>query len=189
MIHPATTLDLVDPEVGFGVFATQRISRGTVTWAADPLDRRIPMPPPDWMSGTLLARLHHYTWLDGAGWRVLCWDHGRYVNHSCAPNCGGTDAGFEVALRDILPGEQLTNDYGTLRLLPEETFVCRCGAKGCRGVVGPDLPPDASRRLARALRRALAVASRVEQPLAPLLSAPLLQAMPRPSRRARPPGA
>ena len=47
---------------------------------------------------------------------MLCWDNGRYVNHSFNSNCLTTAYDFEIAIRDILPGEQLTDDYGYLNI-------------------------------------------------------------------------
>ena len=52
MIHPDTELRLVSPEVGYGVFATRFIPRGTLTWVLDPLDQHFSpkqvaaLPPP-----------------------------------------------------------------------------------------------------------------------------------------------
>src|SRR5688572_1609547 len=39
VIHPHTELQPADPRVGYGVFATHRIPRGTITWVHDVLDR------------------------------------------------------------------------------------------------------------------------------------------------------
>ena len=38
------------------------------------------------------------------------------MNHSCNPNVLASDLGFEIAIRDILPGEKMTNDYANLGL-------------------------------------------------------------------------
>src|SRR5881296_1655598 len=38
MIHPDTELHFVDPEIGYGVFATKPIPRGTVIWTLCELD-------------------------------------------------------------------------------------------------------------------------------------------------------
>ncbi|MGE3539580.1 MAG: SET domain-containing protein [Candidatus Tectimicrobiota bacterium] len=59
----------------------------------------------------------------------------RYVNHSCAPNCytlANQRSIWIVALRDILPGEELTYNYG---YGPEEyeECPCHCGATQCCG--------------------------------------------------------
>ena len=39
MIHPHTELKPINPVIGFGVFATASIPRGTIIWSPDPLDR------------------------------------------------------------------------------------------------------------------------------------------------------
>jgi len=65
----------------------------------------------------------------------------RFINHSCAPNCGAMKrtVGSEVrvgifALNDIAPGTELTYDYdfesfGTM-------WECQCGAPTCRRFLG-----------------------------------------------------
>lgn len=174
MIHPDTEVRRVDDVIGVGVFATAFIPRGTLTWALDPLDQlltpeRLAPLGPQWD-----AWLDHHTYHDPAGNRVLCWDAGRSMNHSCRPTCGGSDLGFEVALVDIHPGEQLTNDYGTLHLEASEGFTCRCGAVECRGVVAPD--GSAWQRWLPELRDALAAMTTVPQPLAPLVTPAVLRA-------------
>ncbi len=174
MIHPDTELRRVDDVVGVGVFATAFIPRGTLTWVLDPLDQLLAPARLEGLGRQWEGWLDHHTYHDAKGNRVLCWDAGRSMNHSCRPTCGGSDLGFEVALVDIHPGEQLTNDYGTLHLDPSEGFVCRCGAPGCRGRVEPD--GSAWNRWLPALREALGLLTKVPQPLAPITSPALLRA-------------
>lgn len=38
------------------------------------------------------------------------------VNHSCEAPCLGSGYEFEIAVRALLPGEELTDDYGTHQL-------------------------------------------------------------------------
>jgi uncharacterized protein len=57
----------------------------------------------------------------------------RYVNHSCENNTVVRDF-CDVAVRRILAGEEVTSDYSADG--SGSAFVCRCGAEGCRGVVG-----------------------------------------------------
>jgi uncharacterized protein len=64
-----------------------------------------------------------YTFRNNIGNYVLCWDHGRFVNHSFNSNCLTTSYDFEIAIRDILPGEQLTDDYGYLNIKDPFTAV------------------------------------------------------------------
>jgi hypothetical protein len=60
--------------------------------------------------------LDTYTFRNNNGNFVLCWDNGRFVNHSFNSNCLSTAYDFEIAIRDIHPGEQLTDDYGYLNI-------------------------------------------------------------------------
>ncbi len=53
----------------------------------------------------------------------------RYINHSCKPNCeadGPKGRVFIVALRRILPGEELTYDYGEEYYDRYLKGVCAC---------------------------------------------------------------
>ena len=59
---------------------------------------------------------------------------GRYVNHSCAPNCSfDSRARAFRALRPIASGEEITFDYNTTERELAAPFRCRCGAGGCVG--------------------------------------------------------
>lgn len=68
---------------------------------------------------------------------------GRFVNHSCEPNCEmqkwsvhGLPRMALFASRDIKPGEELTYDYNFALFNPSEGQECRCGSNACRGVIG-----------------------------------------------------
>lgn len=56
-----------------------------------------------------------------------------FINHSCDPNCGFTDARTLVALRHIAPGESITFDYAMSDVNEFIEFSCSCGASMCRG--------------------------------------------------------
>jgi len=53
-----------------------------------------------------------YCYRNNKGHFVLCWDISRYVNHSFKSSCVSTAYDFEIAVRDIYPGEELKDDYG-----------------------------------------------------------------------------
>ncbi|ASV31966.1 SET domain-containing protein [Maribacter cobaltidurans] len=116
MIHPHTELRFISKEIGYGVVAVQFIPAGTITWVLDKLDREF--SPLDFhnMEPIYQDILDTYTYRNNNGNLVLCWDHGRYVNHSFNSNCLTTAYDFEIAVRDINPGEQLTDDYGYLNI-------------------------------------------------------------------------
>lgn len=167
MMHPHTELKFVSPAIGHGVFATRFIPQGTVTWVRDPLDMTF--------TGGELARLdplyreylQKYTFVDAASRFVLCWDHARFVNHSCDANCFSAGYDFEFAIRDIQAGEELTDDYGTLNL--RDPFRCACDSERCRGEVFPDDMVRLRNSWDERVREVFPRVGRVPQPLWPML--------------------
>ncbi|MCB9671068.1 MAG: SET domain-containing protein [Alphaproteobacteria bacterium] len=156
MMHPATRLGFVSEAQGFGVFATAVIPAGTLTWVRDEWDIVIPAVVP----ADLLGTVERYAYTEADGTVLMPWDHGRYVNHACKPNCAGLQAGIDLAVRDIQPGEQLTNDYSVLGTF--EQFPCACGSPNCRKTVEPRAV-DAE--LLGAFEAARALMATVPQPL------------------------
>jgi len=117
MIHPDTELRFVNEDVGYGVVATKLIPAGTIVWVHDALDREFVPDEIEAMAPALRSVVENYTYRNSKGNYVLCWDHGRYVNHSFHANCCATPYDFEIAIRDIEQGEQLTDDYGYLNII------------------------------------------------------------------------
>jgi hypothetical protein len=167
MIHPDTELRFISPEIGFGVVATKLIPKGTITWAFDALDQIISpaaLVPMDPLQKVFLEK---YCYRDHHGNYVLCGDHSRFVNHSFRSSCISTAYNCELAVRDIHPGEELTDDYGYLNIT--EPFDCVPEPGTSRTQV---LPDDLLRHHAEwdaQLQAAFAEFNRVEQPLLPLL--------------------
>jgi hypothetical protein len=61
-----------------------------------------------------------------------------FINHSCEPNAGLDGQISLVALRRILPSEEVTIDYAMCDGSPYDEFDCACGSKLCRGKVTGD---------------------------------------------------
>jgi uncharacterized protein len=61
-----------------------------------------------------------------------------FINHSCEPNAGLDGQIAIVALRRILPGEEVTIDYAMCDGTPYDEFDCACGSRMCRGKVTGD---------------------------------------------------
>lgn len=116
MIHPHTELRFISPEVGYGVVATKFIPAGTITWAFDKLDRVFTPEQVSALDAIYQEILEFYSYRDNKGNLVLCWDNARFVNHSFKSSCLSTAYDFEIAVRDIHPGEELTDDYGYLNI-------------------------------------------------------------------------
>jgi hypothetical protein len=133
VIHPGTELRFISSAIGYGVFATERIPRGTITWVRCAFDRTITVAEAQALDPYYAAILDRYAYVDRAGDFVLCWDHGRYMNHSCAPTCLSPGFDLDLAVRDIEKGEELTCDYAMLN--QDELFECRCGKPECRHIV------------------------------------------------------
>jgi uncharacterized protein len=167
MIHPDTELRFISDDVGHGVFATALIPRGTITWVRDDFDILLSKEEFEQLEPLYRTLPDKYAYLDAEGVYVLCWDIAKYVNHSCHPNCLGGTAEFEVAVRDVRPGEELRCDYATLNLDQPESFRCRCGARNCRRTIRPEDAAVLAEEWAQTLHAACSLAETVPQPLMP----------------------
>ena len=60
---------------------------------------------------------------------------GDLVNHSCLANAGLVGSVLVVAMRPILPGEEITIDYAMCDSVDYDEFDCACGTPRRRGRV------------------------------------------------------
>ena len=132
MIHPDTELRFVSPEMGYGVFAKTDIPKGTIVYVQDELEITIPSDSPLLQKPHYESVIKRYSYFE-RGKYVISWDFEKYVNHSCSSNRLTTGYGFEIAVRDIKRGEELTDDYGALNM--DYDFRCKCGSANCRGAI------------------------------------------------------
>jgi uncharacterized protein len=130
---------------GRGVFALTHISKGTriVEYKGelitdDEADRRYAHVH-EHSPHTMLFSLENNLVIDA----TRRGNSGRWINHSCAPNCQVEEEGTKIfidARRDIRPGEELTYDYN-LQLGEPHTraarraHACFCGTRRCRGTM------------------------------------------------------
>ncbi len=163
MIHPATELRYISPSIGFGVFATAFIPQGTIVYVQDALEIVLPADHPLLTADIYQPILDKYSTVEKDGSRILSWDIARYVNHSCQSNALSTGYGFEIATRDIRPGEEITDDYGLFNL-PYD-MPCTCGHPDCRGSVRPSDFNALVQQWDTQLNTALARLNNLEQPL------------------------
>lgn len=167
MIHPDTELKKADANKGRGIFATKKIPKGTITYVKDPLEIEIQADDPRLSNPHLKEKIETYTYIDENGTRILSWDHAKYVNHCCRCNTMSTGYGFEIAIRDIDAGEEITDEYGMFNF--DYSLELSCEKDGCRmSVSGGDL--DAYyREWDTKVRSALKYFTAAEQPLLSLL--------------------
>ena len=167
MIIPCTKVVHINALKGNGVVATENIAKGTVTWVFDDLDREIPPQALDAMSTVCREAVLTYSYRNNKGNLIFCWDNERFINHSFQPNCCLTPYHFEIAIRDIQAGEELTNDYGVFNII--EPFVVD-GEGGERTTVYPDDLLRCSREWDLQLEEAFHRFLHVPQPLRQLFS-------------------
>jgi hypothetical protein len=163
VIHPHTELRPIDDVIGLGVFATRRIPKGTIVWTLDALDQKLTPEQLARLGPAYRKLVERYAYPNEDGHWILCWDLGRWVNHSCEPNALSTGWEFDLAVRDIEEGEQITNDYSALNL--EAGFVCLCGEASCRKRIRPSDFESLAPHWDERVRSAGALAASVEQPL------------------------
>ncbi len=133
MIHPHTEIKFINPEIGYGVFATKRIPKGTIVYVKDDLEIMISQEDYLKFKDPLKKIIDRYSYIDPEGYRIISWDFAKYTNHCCDPNTISTGYGFEIAIKDIEPGEQITDEYGIFNLDKEIHLIC--DKSNCRKVV------------------------------------------------------
>lgn len=134
----------LSPIHGRGVFASRRIRKGSrlIEYLGERIDkeesnrRGLELFEQSQQTGGASVYIFdlNESWdLDGD----KLYNDARLINHSCAPNSemvNEDDRLFLYALREILPGEEISFDYG----YGIEHFLdhpCRCGAPNCVGYI------------------------------------------------------
>ena len=171
MIHPDTELRFINDQIGYGVVATKFIPKGTITWVLDRFDREFSQTEIDSMESTFKEIVDKYCFRNNKGLHTLCWDNARYVNHSFNSNCLSTAYDFEIAIRDIHVGQELTDDYGYLNI----SMPFRALDEGTRRkIVYPDDLLKYHKTWDSKLLSAIKHFPKVEQPLKSLVGDDLL---------------
>lgn len=167
MVHPDTTLKFVNPIIGSGVFATEYIPKGTLTYVKDSLEIEITPEKYQRHPKAMQSVIDKYSYIDDLGNYIISWDNAKYINHSCDPNTISTGYGFEIAIKDIYPGDEITDEYGMFNL--EQGFQCECGSLNCRKKVLPEDLDVIYPKWDEKIRPALINFDKVPQPLAAFL--------------------
>lgn len=129
---------------GFGIFALKPIPAGTrlieykgVLITSDEAEGRY--PEVDTPPHTFLFDAEEGVYIDAG----VNGNSARWINHSCDPNCETVQEGRRVyieTIRRIEPGEEIAYDYLITLDTPHDAsakklWLCRCGAKNCRGTM------------------------------------------------------
>lgn len=167
MIHPDTELRFINNFKGRGVFATKPIPKGTLTYVKDDLEVVI-SPGDQRLSDPRYRKLiDTYSFIDRDGKRVLSWDHAKYVNHCCQCNTMSTGYGFEIAIRDIAMGEEITDEYSMFNF--PSSIQLHCEKSPCRESITSNDLKQYHKDWDEKVKSALGRFQNVDQPLSPFL--------------------
>lgn len=163
MIHPNTELKMVSPEVGYGVFATQFIPKGTIVYIKDDMELVFKLDDPRRHDPLYRDIIEKYSYAEPNGNLVLSWDIAKFVNHCCNCNTISTGYGFEIAVRDIQKDEEITDEYGLFNSGWEMELYC--SKNGCRKKLTPTDLDNYSKIWDKQIKEAMKTFNTVEQPL------------------------
>jgi hypothetical protein len=169
MIHPKTKLVHINDNVGYGLFATDFIPEGTITYIKDSLELEITPAKYHACNQDMKNAIDKYSYRDEKGNYIVSWDMGKYVNHCCTPNTISTGYGFEIAIRDIFEGEQITDEYGIFNL--EDEMMCECGSPHCRKIIQPEDFDNLYPKWDEQIKSSLLKLKSVDQPLVGFMDA------------------
>ena len=103
---------------GLGVFADQFIPKGTIVWMfKEGIDFKYTKQQFEQMNKEQQTKMTHFSYYDNnLECYILCSDNSKYVNHSDNPNLSSYYdehyvEGYSYANRDIMIGEEITDDY------------------------------------------------------------------------------
>lgn len=167
MMHPDTQVRFINETIGCGVFATKAIPKGTIVYVQDAMEIEVGSEEYASLPPVLREAVEKYSYVDPRGFRIVSWDHAKYVNHCCRCNTMSTGYGFEIAIRDICEGEEITDEYGLFNLSYE--MPLSCAQPNCRGKVSSYDLDNYYQEWDRQVQQALYQLMSVDQPLYPLI--------------------
>ena len=103
---------------GLGIFAMEKIPKGKIVHIFYGYINEIQ----DKHTLQITSKLHLH--VEG---------YGRYINHSCEPNCVVVNKFKLVAIKDIEADEEITFDYSTTE--EHLNMKCSCGSKNCSKLI------------------------------------------------------
>ncbi len=162
MIIPWVRIQWISDEKGYGLFAIQDIPKGTLTFVQDGLDIVIPEEDLNSINPSLKEYVEKYSYEDFLGNRIVSWDLGKYMNHDDEANTLSTGYGFELAVRDIKKGEEVTDDY---RIFSTHHDTENWHVQTSQKELIPEFPADLEEMWDQKVQNAISSIFKVEQPL------------------------
>jgi SET domain-containing protein len=150
---------------GKGLFAKDIIPLGTIICFECNDCRVISVAEFERMSREEKENLFSYAYRKEDGCFMAPCGEGRFENHSCDSNTLTAEPGFDIVVRDIQKGEEVTYDYRCF--YDDLRMPCHCGAKNCCKTVTcvHPIPDQLARFWASKIDAALSRVHQVPQPL------------------------
>jgi len=167
MIHPDVRLKHINELMGYGIFATKLIPKGTIVYIRDPYERVFTRTEYDAIAEPYLSIVERYCYTTPEDKLILSWDLSKYVNHNCNSSSLMTGWGCSVAVRDIAEGEEITEDYGLFNI--REVIDIYCACPNCRKQLKPNDIETLHAHFDARIEPALQLAKQVAQPLFPFM--------------------
>ncbi len=122
MVITWVKIEWISDTKGYGLIASRDIPKGTITFVQDGLDIVLSESEISNIDDKLLTYIETYSYEDYMGNRIISWDLGKYMNHDDNANTLSTGYGFEMAIRDIKKGEEVTDDYRIFSTYHDTSF-------------------------------------------------------------------
>lgn len=167
MLNSSLRIQWISDEKGYGVFASKDIRKGTVTFALDPLDIVIEKSQVKKQSDIVKYYIDRFSYEGPDGSRIISWDFGKYMNHCCSANTLTTGYGFEIAIRDIQAGEEVTDDYRIFTT--DHQLNMSCDKPNCTQSLDFNYEEHLITRWDNQIREALMMFNYVDQELKPFI--------------------
>ena len=125
---------------GYGIYAAANIKKGAVIFCGEEAEHRLVTKRhvlENWSGDEQKTFQHYAVPLSDEVYAIWDKDPERWApqNHSCNANTA-YDGLNVAAIKDVTKGEELTLDYAQFLNEGSASFECRCGAPGCRKMVG-----------------------------------------------------
>ena len=136
----------ISPVHGKGLFAKSHIPKGTTVWMNrndGPMEQNyktytfseLESIPDENRQYIVMygSQLTEHTITGPESEHDVSLDNANYFNHSCSPNCLPINENIWIAIKDILPNDELTIDYITFDSNVYSNMPhCRCSSTNCR---------------------------------------------------------
>ncbi len=134
-LHNGIKLKEDDTISGLGLIATSKIKKNEIVWQASKNHLTYKMTDINSWSQEKQKEFKRYSYECEKEYFLLDGTIGKYMNHSCNPNCVWQNNRTLIAKDDINIDDEITYDYSTAQLSRNLKMNCKCGSDKCRKII------------------------------------------------------